>query len=259
MKQSYISKLLLTSLLFLSQSMSGLQLHATTFSKNIQVTEAGKLSSLITSEEKNQITALSVSGDINGTDILYIREMAGRDFNGNATEGSLKELDLSNANIIAGGEPYFKQYIKYTAENNTIGDHMFENSILNKILLPKSTSIIKGNSFTNSTSLSEITIPETVTTIGDLAFKSCTSLTEFSFPKVSKIAGEVLSGCNNLKFIKIPSTVSTIDYMAFANCNKLEKILCSAENVPSIGYNTFQNVPTNETKIYVPRNYSVPL
>lgn len=253
MKQSYISKLLLTSLLFLSQSMSGLQLHATTFSKNIQVTEAGKLSSLITSEEKNQITALSVSGDINGTDILYIREMAGRDFNGNATEGSLKELDLSNANIIAGGEPYFKQYIKYTAENNTIGDHMFENSILNKILLPKSTSIIKGNSFTNSTSLAEITIPETVTTIGDLAFKSCTSLTEFSFPKVSKIAGEVLSGCNNLKIIKIPSTVSTIDYMAFANCNKLEKILCSAENVPSIGYNTFQNVPTKETKIYVPQ------
>lgn len=144
MKQAYLSKLFLTALLFLSQSMSGLQLYAA-ISKNIQVLEAGKLSSLITSEEKNQITALSVSGDINGTDILYIREMAGRDFNGNATEGSLKELDLSNANIIAGGEPYFKQYIKYTAENNTIGDHMFENSILNKILLPKSTSIIKGN------------------------------------------------------------------------------------------------------------------
>ena len=219
MKQAYFSKLLLTSLLFLSQSMSGLQLHAITFSKkNIQVTEAGKLSSLITSEEKNQITTLSVSGDINGTDILYIREMAGRDLNGNATEGSLKELDLSNANIIAGGEPYFKQYIKYTAENNTIGDHMFENSILNKIKLPKSTVIIKGNSFTNSTSLAEIIIPETVTTIGDLAFKSCTSLTEFSFPKVSKIAGEVLSGCNNLKIINIPSTVTTIDYMAFEGC-----------------------------------------
>lgn len=52
MKQTFFSKLLLTSLLFLSQSMSGLQLHAITNSKNIQVTEAGKLSSLITSEEK---------------------------------------------------------------------------------------------------------------------------------------------------------------------------------------------------------------
>lgn len=51
MKQAYLSKLFLTALLFLSQSMSGLQLYAA-ISKNIQVLEAGKLSSLITSEEK---------------------------------------------------------------------------------------------------------------------------------------------------------------------------------------------------------------
>ncbi len=179
--------------------------------------------------------------------------MAGRDFNGNTTEGTLKELDLTNANIVAGGDPYFKQYFNYSTADNTIGDHMFENSTLQKISLPQTVTVIKGNSFTGSTQLSDITIPESVYSIGDLAFKSCTSLTEFTFPNVTKIAGEVLSGCTSLKVVHIPSTVTSIDYMAFANCNNLAEIRSAAEDAPSVGYNAFQNVSTSDTKIYVPK------
>lgn len=41
--------------------------------------------------------------------------------------------------------------------------------------------------------------------------------------------------------------------MAFANCNKLSEIRSAVEDAPSIGYNAFQNVPMQETKVYVPQ------
>jgi hypothetical protein len=40
---------------------------------------------LINSSNKNLITSLTLTGNLNGTDIHYIREMAGSDVNGNTT------------------------------------------------------------------------------------------------------------------------------------------------------------------------------
>ena len=45
--------------------------------KRVTLTQAGTLSSQIAAEEKLNITNLSITGPINGTDILFIREMAG--------------------------------------------------------------------------------------------------------------------------------------------------------------------------------------
>ena len=254
MKQNYSFRLLVLSVSFLCLCIGGAsKLYAqNTIPKSI-ITEAGNLSSLISSSEKFTLESLTITGELNGDDILFLREMAGRDFNGNATEGKLGELDLSNANIVAGGSPYYKQYFNYSTENNTIGEHMFENSTLTKITLPKTVSIIKGNSFIGSSNLEEIAIPENTTSIGDLAFKGCSSLKEFTFPNVQKIAGEVLSGCTNLHIVHIPSTVTSIDYMAFANCKSLSEIRSAAEDAPSIGYNAFQNVLMEETKVFVPQ------
>lgn len=253
MKPNFSFRLLTLSVLFLYICFGASNLYAENAKSKHITTEAGKLASLISSSDKFTIESLTITGDLNGDDILFLREMTGRDFNGNATDGKLGELDLSNANIVAGGSPYYKQYFNYSTEANTIGEHMFENSTITKIILPKTVTIIKGNSFIASSKLEDITIPENVTSIGDLAFKGCSSLKEFSFPKVQKIAGEVLSGCANLLIVHIPSTVTSIDYMAFANCNKLSEIRSAVEDAPSIGYNAFQNVPMQETKVYVPQ------
>lgn len=45
----------------------------------VEVQSAGSLSSLIEDSQKNQITDLTITGNLNGTDIRFIREMAGRD------------------------------------------------------------------------------------------------------------------------------------------------------------------------------------
>ena len=65
------------------------------------------LSTLITEANKNTITTLTLTGSLNGEDFRFIREMAGSDEKGRPTNGQLQKLDLSGANIVAGGENYF--------------------------------------------------------------------------------------------------------------------------------------------------------
>jgi len=88
-------------------------------SLTINVETAGTLPELIPSSQKNQITNLTLNGNLNGTDILYIREMAGRDVNSKLTSGNLSVLDLSNARFVAGGEIYY-DYNVYSGETEPL-------------------------------------------------------------------------------------------------------------------------------------------
>lgn len=89
----------------------------------INVAEAGTLPTLISSEQKSSVTDLTVTGKLNGTDIKFLREMAGVDQYGSAVSGnSLKTLNFSGADIVEGGEPY---YYTYTTTDNNIGEFFF--------------------------------------------------------------------------------------------------------------------------------------
>lgn len=82
---------------------------------------AGQLSTIVGTNP----TALKVSGDLNGTDIKYLRSLI--------KDHQLTSLDLSDARIVAGGEAYDgEQYV----ENNTMGNEMFACSNLQSIVLP---------------------------------------------------------------------------------------------------------------------------
>lgn len=58
----------------------------------VRMPSAGLISEMIPEDQKDIITHLTVSGDINGIDVKYIRRM-----------GRLITLDLSDAHIVAGG------------------------------------------------------------------------------------------------------------------------------------------------------------
>ena len=88
----------------------------------IKLEEAGTLPDRIASSRKYKITNLKIIGEINGTDLSMIREMAGRDDRGNSTDGKLSVLDLSEAKIVEGGDCYYKDY--YTS-NDVIGSYAF--------------------------------------------------------------------------------------------------------------------------------------
>ena len=79
----------------------------------IELEKAGTLPDRIASSRKYKITNLKIIGEINGTDLKMIREMAGRMAESDDyTDGKLSVLDLSEAKIVEGGGRYYKDKYK---------------------------------------------------------------------------------------------------------------------------------------------------
>ena len=117
----------------------------------IKLEEAGTLPNKIGSNRKYQITNLKIVGEINGTDLRMIREMAGRNYQGYTTEGNLSVLDLSEAKIVKGGDYYYDYYYEYYTSNDKIGDYAFY----------------------NCSRLTSLNLPDGITEIGYSTFRGC--------------------------------------------------------------------------------------
>ena len=92
----------------------------------LKLDEAGTLPYKISANEKNLITNLKIVGEINGTDLKFIREMAGCDFNRKKTDGKLSILDLSEAKTVAGGSAYVSNSDSYWyTSNDKLGIYVF--------------------------------------------------------------------------------------------------------------------------------------
>lgn len=243
----------------------------------VEVQSAGSLSSLIEDSQKNQITDLTITGNLNGTDIRFIREMAGRDVEGNETEGTLSVLDLSGATIVSGGDYYYKQYFEYKTSDNEIGENMFIDCGLSSIVMPDDITVIgtgafkgcanlvsasisekvtniKSSAFEGCSQLESVVFPQNITELGSLSFKGCKALKTFTFPKVTSLADEILSGCDALVSVTIPETVTAVGSLAFAGCIKLSEIHVAASLPPDIGWSwqPFQNVDKSTCKLFIP-------
>lgn len=104
----------------------------------------GTLPSLIAENRKYQIKNLRLSGYLNGTDINYIREMAGSDAYGNTTPGVLESLDISSCSIVSGGRSYFSKGVSCYTANNSVSDYMFYNCcILVNLFLPTNATVLE--------------------------------------------------------------------------------------------------------------------
>lgn len=138
----------------------------------LKLTEAGTLPNKIASSEKNLVTNLKIIGEINGTDLRFIREMAGRDVEGHSTSGNLSVLDLSEARFVAGGDYYYcySGHYYYTS-NDIIGASVFSDCrSLTSVIIPSSVTEIGWGVFKYCRSLTSVNIPSSVTEIGEYAF-----------------------------------------------------------------------------------------
>ena len=144
----------------------------------INLEEAGTLPDRIASSKKNKITNLKIIGEINGTDLRMIREMAGSNSNGNSTDGKLSVLDLSEAKIVKGGDCYLNNGYDYTS-NDVIG----------------------SRAFLGCSGLTSLTLPADITSIGDEAFQGCSGLTSIYVyaEKVPKIDSNAFKGVDAKK------------------------------------------------------------
>ena len=216
----------------------------------IKLEEAGTLPSKIGDTKKYKITNLKIMGEINGTDLCFIREMAGSDREGWRTEGKLATLDLSGAKIVRGGGIYYNSVNCYTSDD-VIGNYAFSDcSGLTSLILPSNVTSIGYSAFYGCIRLTSLTLPSSVTSIGSSAFEGCRSLTSLILPSsVTEIGSSAFSGCSGLTSLTLPSSVTSIGWATFSGCSGLTSLTLPS-SVTSIGKSAFEGC-SGLTSIYV--------
>ena len=206
----------------------------------IKLEKAGTLPDKIGSTKKKQITNLKIIGEINGTDLRMIREMAGKDVRGNDTDGMLSVLDLSEAKIVAGGDAYVRYGDNHYTSNDKLGDHVFYDcSGLTSLTLPSGLTEIGVGAFEACSGLTSITLPSGVTSIGECAFIYCRGLTSITLPSgVTKIGNDAFEACSGLTSLTLPSGLTEIGHGAFQDCSGLTSLTLPS-GVTEIGDLTF--------------------
>ena len=223
----------------------------------IKLDKAGTLPDRIASSKKYKITNLKIVGEINGTDLKFIREMAGCDYDGKETDGKLSILDLSDAKIVEGGSAYYSDRddgFIYTS-NDKLGDYVFfDCSGLTSLTLPSSVTKIGCYALSNCIGLTSLTLPSSVTEIGEHAFLNCRGLTNFTIPSgVTSIGTSAFFCCYGLISLTIPSSVTSIGGFAFNDCSGLTSIYAYMEKLPETGSNLFLGCDEKKCTVYVPK------
>ena len=197
----------------------------------IELEKAGTLPDRISSSKMYKITNLKIIGEINGTDLSMIREMAG----GNYSDGKLSVLDLSEAKIVEGGDSYYVNDLHnyYSTSNDVIGSFAFQ----------------------GCRRLTSLTLPAGITSICEGAFWGCRELTSLTLPAgITKIGSYAFDGCSGLTSLNLPAGITKIGDGAFRGCSGLTSIYVYAEKVPEKGYryDVFERVDAKKCTLYVP-------
>lgn len=200
--------------------------------KTVNVTTAGTLSSMLTAEEKNTITDLTVIGNIDARDFICMRDEI----------NFLSYLDLRDAIVREFGgfsENEIPECAFIKANNN------WESvTTLKTIIFPSSLTSIGRMAFQGCIGLScVLDLPETLQNIGVQAFMDCSNLTgNLIIPNsVKTIGSNAFYNCSSMSGnIIIGNSVEVIDYSAFENCSSLTGNLIIPNSVITIGQNAFQ-------------------
>lgn len=193
---------------------------------------AGKLAERLPYNVLTNVSTLIITGDIDGTDIVYIQNAA--------QVGKLKHLDLSNVAIVKGG--------------NSSGNFVFSKSdSLETVSLPPMINRISSHAFESCKKLKKISIPNLVTSIGEYAFYGCENLVSVTLPNhLISIEGHAFENCGGLKSITIPNSVTKLEFRAFSDCYSLTSITIP-NNVIEINTRAFEGCG-NLTSIKVDKN-----
>lgn len=238
-------------------------------SADVTLTDAGTLSSKIDLGKKFDYTSLKISGPVNGDDIRLIREMAGRDANGNLTNGRLRDLDIKEASIVSGGRAYLiENSTEYISADNALTDKMFYGCSLISIALPDGIRTIGDGVLAMCNGLEDIKISTDETqnfVLRDGVVYNSTEDEVISvlpnvmgnvwFEKgITRLHDYALAGCNHVKSVKLPSSLQYIGKEAFNDCINLAMLKTYSKSVPTLnGTDVFKGLDTHALKVYVPR------
>lgn len=174
-----------------------LESYAQKISITIDNQNPGWLSSKIVYKDQVTLKNLTVTGYLNGTDIAFIRELV--------LNRNLKHLDLSDANIVAGGTAYNNKD-NYT-EDNVIGYNMFNFDNLEYLSLPLSATNLYSGSAIHA---------DTIFIGGNINLKNVSNIKKVKYLYMRE-GIETIDNLENIQFLHIPSTVKKLENSAVSN------------------------------------------
>lgn len=184
----------------------------------------GWLSSKIPFKDQASVQNLTVTGYINGTDVKFIRELI--------NNRQLSHLDLSDANIIAGGEAYYTHpagTLSYKIDkDNTIGRYMFTDYAwkghLTYLSLPKSVTEIEID---NSTGYCNDNL-DTLVIGGDLKMLRYMDVCQTKKYLMIREGVDSLNATHiQAKSVHLPTTIKYLDRETFS----IDTVKANIENI----------------------------
>lgn len=236
--------------------------------KTLEVEKAGQLAQLLPDSLIGTLGTLTVTGPVDASDLLRIREMAGRDINNDKTKGRLQVLDLSQATIVSGGGAYLMvngQELT-TSENELPQCAFYGCNRLTTLHLPAGIKHYGDGALALCQRLTEITFEpaadaDFILDKGVLWNKDTTELIavlptttgSISLPKGTRLIHDyALAGCNKITQLTIPDGIELIGKEAFRNCGNLHELRLMGRYVPALGgADVFMGMRNNLNNVYV--------
>ena len=235
----------------------------------VTVDKAGMLNDMFpTDSVRASLGVLKVSGDINSSDLAVLRYMCGVDAKGNATKGRLNTLDLSEARIVSGGNPYLYEGDKrYTTDDNVLPERAFYGARrLSKLYLPKGIKHV-GDGALAVGGLREVKLLPAADAdffIKDDVLYSKVDSADLIAVMPSKsgyltlplgtrtIHPYAMANVRGLAGLRVSSTVENIGEYAFANMAGLTELRMYSKEPPLTGDKAVSGFNFANCKLYVP-------
>ncbi len=239
---------------------------------------AGELINNVDESQISNITKLTVSGEINGTDLNVINRMA-----------NLECLDLSDCRVVAGGEAYYDT--NYYTKADFLSSYSIRLNSLDSIAYPQVWKI-EANAVSQTPYLLHAIVPSTVSYFYDytpgedyrfecddrsLDLKTISAKRvwlgrnlpattqyfkqRFNTSKLeevtiaypyTKFGDGFFSDCSKIVSFKIPASVQKIGSQTFARCTALKEVICGAQTPPSAVADSFDESTYKDATLYVP-------
>ncbi len=238
----------------------------------VALSAPGTLHEHLTEEQQKWLSNLKVTGPVNGTDIATLRAMAGCDADGKGTWGNLSFLDLGEARIVAGGEPYIHAgpTALVPVADNVMPERAFSDcSFLIDVVLPANLKGFEDGVFANCSNLDHVSL----TPDGDADFvvdgsfvmsrdrkeliaclPGCGDDLQYDVPEgVTTIHQDAFAGLPLYERLVLPATLERVGPRAFNRCFDLYFTYLKAEEPPAIDPSAIDPLDLSLRTLYVPK------
>lgn len=253
-----------------STALTGIEPQRKEVGKSVTVQKDGMLAELLTDEEKETVTKLTVSGPLNSADMKLLRWMAGSP---NSEDllwrgGALSDLDLSDAYFINDKQPYLTEPAsdKWTTtstyyDRNFYGIGQSSSSQMNMRVNQKSYDMKnmgdkEWNLFCKNIGIKQdgyyyerkgktvyVNYVTRKYSISPYMFSGCSSLKNVIVPANTRYIQDcAFFNCPALQRVTLSKSIYQIDDYVFSYCNRFEGVICPVK-IPHVSRTAFTKFP----------------